>query len=114
MIGMKAVTMAAIVLCIGLAAEASARNPADALTGSGFLSACSNPEPDWIGFCHGYVQAVHDGVVRPGEDFCPPDGTTKADMVGIVVRQLMTAPDLGSVNAASVVYAVFLKAYPCR
>ena len=29
-------------------------------------------------------------------------------------RQLMAAPDLGSIKAASVVYAVFLKAYPCR
>lgn len=106
--------MTAVGLCIGLAAEASARDPAAMLTGAGFLSACSKPEPDWIGFCHGYVQAVHDGVTRSGEDFCPPEGTTKAEMVGIVVRQLMAAPDLGSLNAASVVYATFLRAYPCQ
>lgn len=112
--GMKATTMVAIGLCLGLTAEANARSAEDALTGSEFLSACSKAEPEWIGFCHGYVQAVHDGVARPGEDFCPPNGTTKADMVGIVVRQLMGSPDLGDINAASVVYAVFLKAYPCQ
>lgn len=111
---MKATTTLAIGLCFGLTADANARDPAAMLTGAGFLSACSKPEPDWIGFCHGYVQAVHDGMTRPGEDFCPPDSTTKAEMVGIVVRQLQATPDLASLNAASVAYAVFLKAYPCR
>jgi hypothetical protein len=97
----------------GMATDADAREHEAVLRGESFLSACSNPEPDWIGFCHGYVQAVHDGVVRPGEDFCPPAGTTRADMVGIIVRQLMEAPNLKHVNAASVVYATLLKAYPC-
>jgi hypothetical protein len=105
--------MLLIGLCFGLAGEAIARSPEDALTGSDFLSACSKPEPDWIGFCHGYVQGIHDGVTQPEDDFCPPAGTTRADMVGIVVRQLKATPSLQGLNAASVVYAVFLKAYPC-
>jgi hypothetical protein len=28
------------------------------LMGTDFLSACSHADPEWIGFCHGYVQAV--------------------------------------------------------
>lgn len=106
--------MFAAVVIAWSASDAAARDPGAALTGADFLSACSKPEPDWIGFCHGYVQAVHDGVARPDEDFCPPSGTTRAEIVGTVVRQLTSAPDLQSLNAASVVYATLMKAYPCR
>jgi hypothetical protein len=84
------------------------------LTGAEFLSACSRPDPEWIGFCHGYVQAVIDGMRRPGEDFCPPAGTTRATIVDAVVRQLTATPDIQRLNAASIVYAVILKTYHCE
>jgi Rap1a immunity proteins len=84
------------------------------LTGSDFLSACSRADPGWIGFCHGYVQAVYDGMRRPGEDICAPPGTTRADIVGAVVRQLTAIPDLQSIRAYAVVYAILVKAFPCR
>ena len=70
--------------------------------------------PEWIGFCHGYVQAVFDGVRSPGDEICAPDSLTRAKIVGAVVLQLSENPQLREFNAASVVYAVLLKTFPCR
>lgn len=84
------------------------------LTGADFLSACSKADMEWIGFCNGYVQAVVDGVRLPGESFCAPIGTARAEIVDAVVDQLVKAPELQKLNAASVVYSVMVKAYPCR
>ena len=84
------------------------------LTGAEFLSACTRASPEWISFCHGYVQAIFDGPRRPGEDICPPVGITRTMILETVVRRLVESPDIDDVNASSVVYAVLLKDYPCK
>jgi Rap1a immunity proteins len=107
-----------IAVCAALFASAPNKSTAQDskmfLMGTDFLSACSRADPDWVGFCHGYVQAVYDGMRRPGEDICAPPGTSRADIVGAVVRQLTAIPDLRNLRAYSVVYAILLKAFPCR
>lgn len=107
-------TRLAAVTVLALATTASAQDSRTMMSGADFLSACSRPDPEWIGFCHGYVQAVVDGVRAPRESFCAPGGTTRAEIVGAVVDQLTKTPDLQKLNAASVVYSVLVKAYPCR
>jgi hypothetical protein len=84
------------------------------LTGAEFLSACTRASPEWISFCHGYVQAIFDGPRRPGEGICPPVGTTRTMIVETVVRQLVESPDIDNLSASSIVYAVLLKDYPCK
>lgn len=84
------------------------------LTGKDFLTACSRPDPEWISFCHGYVQAVVDGVRHPDRQHCVPAGYTRAKLVGLVTDQLHAIPDLQKNNAASVVFAVLVNAFPCR
>jgi hypothetical protein len=50
---------------LGIATESGAQSSEAKMNGAGFLSACSRPGPEWIGFCHGYVQATaHDGRQR--------------------------------------------------
>lgn len=84
------------------------------LTGRDFLSACSRPDPEWISFCHGYVQAVVDGVRHPTERPCLPDGLTRARIVSVVVVRLNAMPDLREINAASVVYGILTREFPCQ
>ncbi|HET9903387.1 MAG TPA: Rap1a/Tai family immunity protein [Xanthobacteraceae bacterium] len=102
------------VASVALADRANAQDQQIMMKGEDFLLACSKPDQDWIGFCHGYVQAVVDGVRMPGERFCAPTGTKRADIVGAVVDQLLKRPELRSLNAASVVYSVLIRTYPCR
>lgn len=111
---MKTLMIATLATALAGINLASAQNSKTMLTGADFLAACSRPNPEWIGFCHGYVQAVVDGVRAPGETFCAPPSVTRAEIVGAVVQHLTRAPDLQSLNAASVVFAVLVKAYPCR
>ena len=108
----KAFVFAALVAVVATAA--SAQDSKVSLTGEEFLSACSKADPEWIGFCHGYVQAVVDGVLVPGEKLCFPSGLTRASIVGVVVKSLTATPELRQLNAASVVYGVLSKTYPCQ
>ena len=101
-----AVALAAMLLPVPVEAQPH-------LKGSEFLSACTIPEQEWIGFCHGYVQAVFDGIRRPGENYCVPEGVTRAQIVGDVVTMLASTPATEDLSAYSVVYAVLLQRYPC-
>ncbi|GIL01249.1 MAG: hypothetical protein BroJett030_11480 [Alphaproteobacteria bacterium] len=105
--------IAALLLLITTGAPAPAQERMH-LTGADFLKACSDPTPDWIGFCHGYVQAVHDGIRAPDNDFCIPEGTPRADLVGLVVRHIGSNAELQRLTAYAVVYVVFQATYPCR
>ena len=105
---------AGAILVLAFAASAvTAQDSGMRLDGVGFLDACTRPAPDWIGFCHGYVQAVHDGVEVPGKSICVPTGQTRADLVGLVVTHLEREPELRELNAAAVVYAVLYRNFPC-
>ncbi len=105
--------IAALVIAFSSVTTNAARDTEMSLTGRAFLEACSKPDPEWISFCHGYVQAVYDGVTYPGEDLCVPLGTSRAEIVGLVVRGLTVVPSMQGANAANVVYAVLRTAFPC-
>jgi Ssp1 endopeptidase immunity protein Rap1a len=106
----------ALAACVFLAAtsESCAQSSGTQMNGAGFLSACSRPDPEWIGFCHGYVQAIVDGPRRPAADFCVPPGTTRATIVGTIVEQLAAAPELKDMSAAAVAHGVLHRKFPCR
>lgn len=83
------------------------------LTGDVFLEACSTTETAWVGFCNGYVQGVYDSLSESDEGLCVPPGTTRAEIVGVVVQQLTNTSDLQSLRAAALVHATLSKSYPC-
>jgi hypothetical protein len=83
------------------------------LSAADFLSGCTKPAAELTGFCQGYVQAVVDGLHRPGEDFCPPVSISRAKIVGDVVDQLQANPGLRNASAYSVVYAYLVVTFPC-
>ena len=91
----------------------SAAQNLERLSGADFLSVCTSSAPDEAGFCQGYVQAVVDGLHRPGEQFCPPSTTGRGQVVGDVVDQLQTEPSLRSASAFSVIYAYLVVTFPC-
>jgi hypothetical protein len=84
------------------------------LGGRDFVDACSRPQEAWISFCHGYVQAVIDGVQVEGHSFCVPEGTTRAALVDLVMRQAARMPALAELPAYALVYGVIENAYPCN
>jgi hypothetical protein len=102
----------AMVACALALSAGDAQAARMTLDGSDFVSACSRPDPDWISFCHGYVQAAFDSA--PNGEICAPAGTTRATLVGVVMKQLDADADLQSVNASSVVRLSLQRAYPCR
>jgi hypothetical protein len=82
--------------------------------GVDFLNACTRTESDWIGFCHGYVQAIYDSVVERGARICVNEGQTRARIVGNIVQELIDKPELQEENAASVVSDFLSENFPCR
>ena len=90
------------------------RNAKLNLTGADFLTACSRPGPAWVNFCNGYVQAAVDGLGKPGDDFCPPVGITRATIMTAVMKVLETTPILHNRSAVEAVYLTMRVAFPCR
>ena len=83
------------------------------LTGADFLSVCTRADADWISFCNGYVQAIFDGLRRPGEEICPPADLKRTMVIENVVQQLQALPALQAAPAASVVYDYLVVTFPC-
>ena len=110
---MQLIAITAIPAVVALSA-ATIQDSTVVLTGAKFLQACAGIEPGWIDFCHGYVQAVLDGIGKPWNEICAPAGLTTAEVVDIVIKGVRETPSSQDLNAASLVYDSLLKAYPCR
>ena len=105
--------LAPVLASLAVAPISSAHGSGMTLTGGEFLEACTRPDSAWINFCNGYVQAVFDGASESANAICAPAGLTRAKIVGAVVDRLTAAPELQEFNAALVVHAFLIKAYPC-
>ncbi len=107
--------LATLVVSLSLAAPSlAAQNSGMMLTGAEFLKACTKPDMEWISFCNGYVQAAFDSVRGPSKGICAPSTLTRTDIVVAVVKTLTAKPALQKQNAALVVYAVLVGAFPCK
>ena len=91
----------------------TAANAQITLTGKDVVSACLRPDPDWINFCNGYVQAVIDSMHRPGDGLCIPTGTSRATLVGLVMSRLTNTSELQQLNGAAATYYALLQMFPC-
>jgi hypothetical protein len=109
---MKVAVTTALTAYLAAMSPSAAQN-VEHLSGAEFLSGCTKPVPELTGFCQGYVQAVVDGLHRPGEDFCPPANARRAKIVSDVVDQLEANPGLRDASAYSVVYAYLVVTFPC-
>lgn len=82
-------------------------------TGAGLLDACTRPIPDWIGYCHGYMQAAVDSL-SSADGVCIPDGTTRASVAGAVTSHLMRNEGLLRRNALDAVRQAMSDEYACQ
>ena len=80
------------------------------LTGAVLEDACSRANPNWINFCNGYVQAIIDA----NRDICPPQGTTRTQIVEAVQSALQSQLALKNINAADAAHAALKSIYPCQ
>ena len=114
----------ALLLMVSLVVSGAVAQDRDqTLSAEELLTACSREDPEWIGFCHGYIQAIsdafyeHESVGGRSGAICPPPGTSRADLAGAFVRNglrhLRENDDLTKAHAASVVYATFVTEFPC-
>ena len=64
----------------------------------------------WIDFCNGYAQAIVDA----NRDICPPQGTTRTQIVEVLQSSLKSQPALKNLNAADAARAALMSVYPCQ
>ncbi len=91
----------------------------------GFISAaslrdrCEAAQSGLVTYCFAYIAGVHD-TVRAYEtwlrfrEFCPPVGSSQADMRRAFVTYLKAHPDAASGEAASVIVLAFKDQFPCE
>lgn len=119
---MRAIMVAGLVAAaIGVTAHSAAQElPHGVTRGVDLLAHCLDPDPNWISFCNGYVQAVYDTAFHSRFKACIPEGTTREDVVNLVVENLFALYRVeGRVSmmmtgsAGAVVQAILHKNFPC-
>lgn len=91
-------------------ATSAERNPA-AMTARDLFQICTSDDPGITGFCHGYIQGVHDSF---SDKLCAPPGIARADIASAIVDLMQANPELLELHASAVVYATLISAYPCE
>lgn len=102
--------LAITLLLLWVATPAYSRG--NAMTGSSLLEACLIPDESWIGFCHGYMQAVVDAT--DGEISCVSASETRATITNKAVRGLRDVARLHDLNAFAATHAILRRLYPCN
>lgn len=111
---MKFTTIVAVLtFCSAIvSAEAATQRSTMTLSGSQLLDACTRADPEWIGFCNGYIQAAFDAT--GGKEICAPKGITRNQLFDAIIPKLKGAPELLKIDAVSVVGTLLRKSYPCK
>ena len=84
---------------------------------SNLLKVCTAPSMDWIDFCNGFFQAVHDNAMLAGK-VCTGAGLTHTNLVMLYergrTRVIRSQSEVGELTAMRLATAIFEKYYPCR
>lgn len=87
------------------------------MTAKKLLQVCTIPDMQWVSFCNGFFQAVHDQQASLGK-VCIPAGTTRTNLVeayethaaAIIASNIENAEELAVVVATE----ILVKKFPCR
>lgn len=101
------ITLISILLSASFS-SAGERNPA-ALLGAGLFEVCTSADPEIMGFCHGYIQGVHDAW---SDELCAPPSVTRADIAAALVDLLRNSVDTRELHASALVLAVLKHLFP--
>ena len=118
--GRRGMRIAIVAFATALLATAPAFGQSSGMTmdARSLLAACSTPDDDWISFCHGVVQAVHDASLMFGRTpICVPAGTSRAHLADLLASQASAAiaadPSTGDYLGVALAHAIFANEYPC-
>jgi hypothetical protein len=103
---------------IGFSVTAAAQDQRMMQTARDLLQVCTTADRDSVGYCNGFMQAVHDFPATAEIPIaCPPQGTTRTQMVETYVawatRLSTVQPDLLEAPAILVARNIMARAYPC-
>lgn len=111
----KSVMSALIVLLVTFSSPSIASE--NVITASNILKVCSTPVMNWVDFCNGFFQAVHDQQSELGK-MCAPDGITRTNLVEIYEDKaksaIATSPSLGEQAAVVIAGQILSTAFPCN
>lgn len=108
----RAVGLIALISILLAASFSSAgeRKPT-ALLGAGLFEVCTSPDPEIMGFCHGYIQGVHDAW---SDELCAPPNVPRANIAAELVDLLRNSEDARELYASALVIAVLKSSFPCE
>ena len=115
---MKARSVAAIVLALGLpcGAEAQQTRALRFPAGPRLVQFCASEAADYQdGFCMGYVLGLASGLDgRPGTGVCVPDGLTARQVRDRAITYLRKHPQAQRQDAPIAVTLALRASFPCR
>ena len=86
----KAILIAVTLACF--AGGAAAQSSEMTLNGAQLLSACTKADPEWIGFCNGYMQAAFDATGGKGLEGRHDEATVSGIRIMVLTRGTSRRP----------------------
>ena len=83
------------------------------MDGAGLVDVCTRAVEIWVDFCNGYTQAVVDSI-RTSDGICIADGTTRTEIVTVVIDKMGTSATLQKENAHDAFRTLLREKYPCQ
>jgi len=86
------------------------------MTAQNLLRVCTTPDMDWISFCNGFFQAVHDQQALAGK-VCAPEGTSRTNLVEVYETNaavlIKRDPAVGEKPAVEIAGRILVAVFPC-
>ncbi len=87
------------------------------MTAQNLLRVCTTPDMDWISFCNGFFQAVHDQQAFAGK-VCAREDITRTNLVEVYETNaailIERDPAVGEKPAVGIAGKILIAVFPCN
>ena len=110
------ISLSVIILLVVVSVAPNRVMAENTMTAQNLLQVCTTPDMEWISFCNGFFQAVHDQQALAGKG-CAPEGTSRTNLVELYETNAAVLierdPAVGEKPAVEIAGRILVAVFPC-
>ena len=110
------ISLSVIILLVVVSVAPNRVMAENTLTAQKLLQVCTTLNMEWISFCNGFFQAVHDQQALAGK-VCAPEGTSRTNLVEVYETNaailIERDPAVGEKPAVDIAGKILIAVFPC-
>ena len=111
------ISLSVIILLVVVSVAPNRVMAENTMTAQNLLQVCTTPDMEWISFCNGFFQAVHDQQAFAGK-VCAPEGITRTNLVEVYETNaailIERDPAVGEKPAVDIAGKILIAVFPCN